>query len=156
MKIRYLLMILVFFYSNSIAQQNTGLTHLSCTGSESWTSYWKNEKGDEKTVSVDFTLFFNSTAQKVSSGTSLLAQGCFISEIIEKTKSTCDCKITDELIECKSKGYRKDSSNAIHLDEFSINRRTATMSTFRQWLVDTKIKQVVFGNLQCIKVEKKF
>ena len=156
MKIRYLLTILVFFYSNSIAQQNTGLTHLSCTGSESWTSHWKNEKGDKETVSVDFTLFFNSTTKKVSGGTSLLAQGCFISETIDKAKSTCDCKITDEMIECKSKGYRTDSTSAIHQDEFSINRRTATMSTFRQWFVDGKIKQVVFGNLQCTKAEKKF
>jgi len=155
MKIKYLL-ILFSLSASSYAQKNAGLNYLSCTGSESWTSYFKNEKGDKETVSVDFTLSFNSTSKKVTSGTSILAQGCFTNEYIEQKKSTCNCKITEEMIECKSTSYIPHPHNAIHQDEFSIDRRTATMSTFRQWLGDGKIKRIVFGNLQCKKVEKKF
>jgi hypothetical protein len=156
MEFKYLLIVLLFFNFNCFAQQNSQITYLSCTGSEQWTSYWKNPKGDKETIDIDFTLNFNSVSKKITGGTRLLALGCFPTENIDQAKSTCDCKITDEMIDCKSTSYEKNSTGSIREHEFSVNRRTASMTTYRQLLLDGKIKNLVFGNLQCKKVDKQF
>jgi hypothetical protein len=147
--------LLIFFCISSFAQQDSEITYLSCTGTENATSFYKNPKGETQDISTDFTLNFNAQQKKVTGGTRMLALGCFPTEDIDLAKSTCDCRITEEVIECKSIGYMT-KTKLVHEDEFSVNRRTAGMTTFRTWVSDGKVKLIYFGQHKCKKIAKKF
>ena len=44
----------------------------------------------------------------------------------------------------------------VHDDEFSVNRRTAEMTTFRKWVSNGITSSITYGKLKCRKVDQKF
>ena len=151
---RLVLLAINLIFTNAYAIDDPYVTHLACSGTEEWTSYWKKEKGEKVIVSTDYVLDFNDVTKKVTKATRKIALGCFPTETIDMKRSTCACNVSDGTVECKSVGY--DGTKVIHEDEFSINRRTGIMINLRKMSFEGKIKSLEFGENKCKKIERKF
>lgn len=153
--IKKLIILALSLISFEVYSQKEGeIIYLVCKGNEKWIGHYKNPTS-EHDIEVEFQLNFNPKAKTITGATRLLAIGCFPTEEIDVVKSNCNCVVDENYIECKSIGYNKDKQS-YHEDEFFVDRRTAKMTTNRQWYSRGKLWVSNYGRISCRKTERKF
>jgi hypothetical protein len=110
-----------------------------------------SKKSNPSLLEVDIT--FDSKTNRIIGFTPLLAEGCFQSDGPTSSKSSCKCTIDDEILQCKSIGYRSDTGWKNEAS-FFVNRWTGKMSTI---VNITDNADLVYGwtgfDLRCNKVD---
>jgi hypothetical protein len=126
---------------------------LLCKGKEEWTLI-KDNGPDSQTQDKTYEVTFDDEKRTIPSMTIGLIEGCFESDYYKSTK--CDCSVTDKIIKCEAETTGIINPTIKSKQEFSINRLTGRMLTFRSYS-GKDFHSGVSGELSCeVFTKKKF